>query len=236
MCFTVSIFASTHVIETETGSLFDHPEDYTPFFHVSAFAHPSLPFITGAEPERVSMAEWGLIPRWTKDEAAAHELRAMTLNARRETIYTKPSFRDAIVKRRGLLPVNAFVEWRHFEKVKQPHLVRMIGSEIFTLGCIWEEWTNKASGEQHRTFSIVTTDANLLMSYVHNTKQRMPVVIPRSEREAWLHAEDREILEPLMRPLDEGLLEAFPITREVSRIKVNTTEPELLEPVGDVIT
>ena len=74
------------------------------------------------------------------------------------------------------------------------------------------------------------------MSYVHNAKQRMPVIIPRDMRQAWLHAEDREIVEPLMRPLEDGLLEAYPITREVSRIKMNTTEIELLEPVGDVRT
>ena len=236
MCFTVSIFASAHVIETDTGSIFDHPEDYTPFFHVSAFTHASLPFITGAQPEHIGLLQWGLIPRWTKDEAAAKELRQMTLNARRETVYDKPSFRDAIVKRRGLLPVNAFVEWRQDGKIKQPHLVRLRGSELFTLGCIWEEWTNKISGEQQQTFSIVTTDANNLMSYVHNAKQRMPVIIPRDMRQAWLHAEDREIVEPLMRPLEDGLLEAYPITREVSRIKMNTTEIELLEPVGDVRT
>jgi len=236
VCFTVSIFASTHVIETDTGSLFDHPEDYTPFFHVSAFTHPALPFITSAQPEHIGLPHWGLIPRWTKDEAAAKELRQMTLNARRETVYDKPSFRDAIVKRRGLLPVNAFVEWRQDGKIKQPHLVRLRGSELFTLGCIWEEWTNKISGEQQQTFSIVTTDANNLMSYVHNAKQRMPVIIPHDMRQAWLHAEDREIVEPLMRPLEDGLLEAYPITREVSRIKMNTTEIELLEPVGDVRT
>ncbi|MCX6139264.1 MAG: SOS response-associated peptidase [Candidatus Kapabacteria bacterium] len=235
MCFTVSIFASTHTIETDSGSIFDDPEDYTPFFHVSAFTHPRLPFITGADPEHIRMLQWGLIPRWTKDEAAAKELREMTLNARRETIYDKPSFRDAIVKRRGLLPVNAFIEWRHDKAVKQPHLVRLRGSEIFTLGCIWEEWTNKESGEQRQTFSIVTTDANNLMSYVHNVKQRMPVIIPKDQREAWLHAEDREVVEPLMRPLEDGLLEAFPITREVSRIKVNSSEVEFLEPVGEVI-
>jgi putative SOS response-associated peptidase YedK len=236
MCFTVSIFASTHVIETDTGALFESPEDYTPYFHVSGFVHPTLPFITNTESDRIGAFSWGLIPRWAKDEAAANELRSMTLNARRETVYSKPSFRDAIVKRRGLLPVNAFVEWRHDGKVKQPHLVRMSGSEIFTLGCIWEDWTNKESGELRRTFSIVTTDANLLMSYVHNTKQRMPVIVPRNDREAWLHADDRSIIEPLMRPLEDGALEAFPITREVSRIKVNPTEPQLLESVGETIT
>lgn len=92
------------------------------------------------------------------------------------------------------------------------------------------------SGELHRTFSIVTTDANVLMSHVHNAKQRMPVVIRAEDREQWLHADDREFVEPLMRPLEEGLLEAFPITREVSRIKINTREIELLEPVGETLT
>jgi putative SOS response-associated peptidase YedK len=61
------------------------------------------------------------------------------------------------------------------------------------------------------------------------------VILPQ-DREQWLHADDREFLEPLMRPLEEGLLEAFPITREVSRIKINTRELELLEPVGDTLT
>jgi putative SOS response-associated peptidase YedK len=74
------------------------------------------------------------------------------------------------------------------------------------------------------------------MSHVHNAKQRMPIVILPQDREQWLHADDREFLEPLMRPLEEGLLEAFPITREVSRIKINTRELELLEPVGDTLT
>lgn len=235
MCFTVSIFAQTHIIEGAVGLLFDDPEEYQPYFHVSGFIHPKLPLITGAEPEHITMTEWGLIPRWTKDEVKAKEIQGMTLNARCETVYEKPSFRDAIVKRRGLLPVNAFVEWRHDDNIKQPYLVRMLGSEIFTIGCIWEEWTNQASGELRRTFSVVTTGANLLMAHIHNVKQRMPVIIPATDRSAWLHADDRGFVEPLFRPLEDGLLEAFPITREASRIKRNNADAEFLEPIGDVI-
>jgi putative SOS response-associated peptidase YedK len=114
--------------------------------------------------------------------------------------------------------------------------VRAKDQTLLTLGCIWEDWVDPGSGELHTTFSIVTTDANELMSYVHNVKQRMPVVIPRDARATWLHAEDREELEPCMRPLEEGVLEAFPITREVSSIKVNMSEVQLLEPVGPVLT
>jgi putative SOS response-associated peptidase YedK len=236
VCYTVSIFAQTHAIETDTGALFEHPEDYEPYYHVSGFAHPRLPLITNADSDTLQLCSWGLIPRWTKDDEGAKKIQAMTLNARRETVFEKPSFRDAIVKRRALLPVNGFVEWHHEGTIKQPHYVRMRSATLFTLGCVWEDWTHPESGEFHRTFSIVTTDANLLMSHVHNAKQRMPVVILPNEREQWLHADDREFLEPLMRPLEDGLLEAYPITREVSRIKVNTREIELLEPVGDVQT
>lgn len=235
MCYTVSIFAQTHVIETDTGALFEHPEDYVPYYHVSGFAHPRLPLITNSAPDTVQICTWGLIPRWTKDGQGAKKIQAMTLNARRETVFEKPSFRDAIAKRRALLPVNGFVEWRHEGTIKQPHYVRIPSGSVFTMGCLWEDWTNPESGEVHRTFSIVTTDANLLMSHVHNSKHRMPVVILPQDRDQWLHADDREFVEPLMRPLDEGLLEAFPITREVSRIKVNTREIELLEPVGDIL-
>lgn len=236
MCFTVSVYASTHSIEKDLGALFDHEEEYRPYFHVSGFVHPLLPLVTNVAPDRIQMCEWGLIPRWTKAAQAANDIRKMTLNARRETIFEKPSFRDAIRKRRALLPVNGFVEWRHEGTVKQPHLVQAADHSLLTLGCIWEDWTDPESGELHTTFSIVTTDANELMSYVHNVKQRMPVVIPRDVRSTWLHAEDREELEPCMRPLEEGVLEAFPVTREVSSIKVNTSELQLLEPVGPMHT
>ncbi len=236
MCYTVSIFAQTHAIETDTGALFEHPEDYEPYYHVSGFAHRRLPLITNADSDTLQMCTWGLIPRWTRDDEGAKKIQAMTLNARRETVFEKPSFRDAIVKRRALLPVNGFVEWHHEGSIKQPHYVQIRSADLFTLGCVWEDWTHPESGELHRTFSIVTTDANLLMSHVHNAKQRMPVVILPNDREQWLHADDREFLEPLMRPLEDGLLQAYPVTREVSRIAVNTREIELLEPVGGVQT
>lgn len=239
MCFTVSVFAQTHVIETDTGALFDAPEEYQPYYHVSGFVHPHLPVITNDRPDALQMFEWGLIPRWTKNAEAAEEISQLTLNARSETIFDKPSFRDAIVKRRALLPVTGFVEWQHEDKLKLPHLITVGAFDgnhpppIYTLGCIWEEWADKESGEVRRTFSIVTTQANTLMSFIHNNKQRMPVVIPKGDRMAWLQADDREIATRLMRPLEDGILKAYPISRAMSRIKVNTDDPSLLNPIGE---
>jgi putative SOS response-associated peptidase YedK len=233
MCYTVSIFSQTHVIETDLGLVFDDQSMFVPYIHVSGFSHPHLPVATAQE--SLHVMQWGLVPRWTRNLEQAREMQSRTLNARMETVYEKPSYRDAIKRRRGLLPVNGFMEWRHEGKVKIPYFIRMRQHEIFTLGCIWEEWTEPETGECRTTFSILTTEANLLMSYVHNSAERMPVVIPHADRQQWLFAEDREEVQPLMRPLEEGLLEAFPVTREVSKIRVNTTEPRLLDPVGEIV-
>lgn len=234
MCYTVSIFSQTHVIETDLGQLFEDASGFEPFVHVSGFAHPELP--VGVAEDGIRMMRWGLVPRWTRSRQQADEMRGRTLNARSETAYEKPSYRDAVRKRRGLLPVNGFFEWRHEGKLKIPHMVRMKDCEIFTLGCIWEEWVDPETGQCEETFSILTTEANILMSHVHNSALRMPVVIPRRDRAVWLLAEDREHVQPLFRPLEDGLLEAYPITREVSKIRVNSSEPRLIEPVGETIT
>ncbi len=232
MCFTVSIFSTTHTIETDTGALFDDPDGYTPYFHVSGFVHPKLPIITNHRPDAIEMAQWGLIPSWTKNASAAADIANKTLNARADTIFEKPSFRSAISQRRALLPVDGFVEWRHEDTYKQPYLVHSANGGLLTLGCIWEDWTDRSSGEVLRTFSIVTTDANRLMSYVHNNKLRMPVVIPRVQRELWLRDDDRSTITSLMRPLNEGELEAVPIPRSMSAIKLNSTDAAQLEPIG----
>ncbi|MBU3698747.1 MAG: SOS response-associated peptidase [Candidatus Kapabacteria bacterium] len=233
MCYTVSIFSQTHVIETDLGQVFEDATEFVPYVHVSGFVHPELPI--GVAEDGIRMMRWGLVPRWTRSRQQADEMRGRTLNARSESAYEKPSYRDAVRKRRGLLPVNGFIEWRHEGKLKIPHMVRMRSSEIFTLGCIWEEWVDPESGQCEETFSILTTEANILMSHVHNSAMRMPVVIPHRDRSAWLLADDREQVQPMLRPLEDGLLEAFPITREVSKIRVNTTEPQMIESVGETV-
>lgn len=235
MCYTVSIFANTHEIETDLGATFDDAEAYQPYFHVSGFTHPELPMVTSDRPDAIEMLQWGLIPRWVKDSASALDISGKTLNARSETVFEKVSFKNAIVARRSLLPVNGFVEWRHEGSVKKPFLVRGIGDALITLGCIFEEWTDKSSGEHRKTFSILTTDANELMSYVHNNKLRMPVVIDKADRNTWVANIDRQAIERLMRPFPEHRLQAIPLPREMSRIAINKDNPDLLKPIGNAI-
>lgn len=235
MCFTVSIFSNSHVVESSTGALFENVEEYQPYFHVNGFVHPDLPLVVNDHPKQITMASWGLVPRWitTADDAASYARN--TLNARSETIFEKPSYRSAIRNRRALLPVDGFVEWRQDGRNKQPYFIRSANKEPLTLAAIWEDWIDKETGVVNRGFSIVTTQANMLLSYIHNNKQRMPVVITSAAREQWLLNDDSDSINNLLCPLADGELEAFPVSTELSKVKVNKHQRELLAPVGEVL-
>lgn len=235
MCFQATLYFNPSEIPGIEGDIYDGAEAVEELIHVTAFAQPTLPIITNESPNNVNAARWGLVPSWVKDRATANDLSLMTLNARSEDVWNKPSYRAAIRKTRGLFPVSGFIEWHHDKKLKIPHLVRVPGPRVFTLACIWDEWLDKESGELLRTFSVMTTQANDLMAYIHNSKKRMPVIIQPENRRAWLTSEDRAEVETLMLPLTDGILEAWPISSEVSRVRVETERPEVLLPIGDII-
>ena len=235
MCYIVTIFHSLKQISQELGLDMDESTEYTPYYFVSGFVQPMLPLIPNDTPNNLHMAKWGLIPSWVKDEETAKEISIKTLNARSETAFKLPSFRNAMRKQRALLPVNGFVEWRHDAGVKQPYFVHHAAGELLTLGALWEEWTHRETGELLRTFSILTTQSNKLMSYIHNTKNRMPVVIKDDDRYAWLSNNDPATLEALMQPLEEGILEAYPISRDANKVKVEVNDPHILDATGEIV-
>lgn len=235
MCFTVSIYRNSHVVETDVGALFDASDVYQPYVHVSGFAHPDLPFITSSRPDSIELVSWGLVPSWTKNAEAAADIANKTLNARSETVFEKPSFRSAIKDRRGLLILDGFVEWQHNSSRKQPYYIKPQSESVLLLGGIWEDWLDKSTGEVRRSFSILTTQANTLMSVIHNSKQRMPVVISPKLKEQWLLDNSRTSIESFLAPALDSALEAYPISAEVSRNPVNTDRIEMLEPIGPTI-
>jgi putative SOS response-associated peptidase YedK len=118
----------------------------------------------------LDLIRWGLLPFWAKDQKIAWKL----INARAETVATAPAFKKAFAKRRRLVPVDGFYEWKKVGKEKRPYLIGMANGEPFTLAGLWENWKDPASGEWIRTFTIITTDANDLVCELHD---RMPVVI-----------------------------------------------------------
>ena len=155
----------------------------------NGFTFPKTPVITNLNPDEIQLFHWGLIPPWAK----SNEIRKNTLNARIETISDKPSFnhqRD----HRCLILADSFYEWKHLGgkgNPKQKYEIGIPNWDLFTFAGIWPEWTNQ-KGEQLKTYSIVTTEAKGIMEDIHNSKLRMPVILPPRVEKDWLVGKDEK--------------------------------------------
>jgi putative SOS response-associated peptidase YedK len=154
---------------------------------------------------------WGLIPHWTKDEKGGRK----PINARSETIVSLPTFRDAYKRRRCLLPIDNFFEWKAIkgEKAKQPHAIGMQSGEPFAVAAIWENWQKPGTDEWMRTFAVVTCAANELMADIHD---RMPVIIPPESYDHWLSTLDEDP-NGLLVPYPSAPMKVWPISRRVNK-------------------
>jgi putative SOS response-associated peptidase YedK len=161
-----------------------------------------------------ALVHWGLIPSWSKDP----NIGARMINARGETVAEKPSFRAAMKRRRCLVPADGFYEWKQTGREKQPHYIRLRAGGLFAFAGLWEMWSSP-DGSELDSCTIITTTPNDLMSDLHN---RMPVILQPDDFAQWLgsgkDADGREVdqLQHLLRPLDEGLLEAVPVSKYVN--------------------
>ncbi|HOG05193.1 MAG TPA: SOS response-associated peptidase [Paludibacter sp.] len=190
MCFTYRLNKSANALEERFGAGIIHKQQPV-FFDApdpiyNGFTYPKMPVITNSKPNSIQFFEWGLLPKWAKDKS----FQKNTLNARIETLSEKPSFRDS-VNRRCLIPSDGFIEWRWLDekgKNKQKYLVHFENDLLYAFAGIWSVWEDQSIGELIPTFSIITTEANELMSFVHNTKKRMPVIIKPEFEKEWLEA------------------------------------------------
>ena len=196
-------------------------------YHVSAFTNPLYPIIT-ADPE-VQAWNWGLIPFWTRTENDAEQIRTKTYNARAESIFQKPSFRGSVRTQRCIVPSTGWFDWRHEKKGKIPFYIYVKDEPIFSMAGIYADWKDPRNGRTIYTFSIITTQANSLMSYIHNTNFRMPVLIHREEEEKWLYPElkDEEI-KSFFKPFDDSLMDAYVIRNDF--LKKDSHDPSIIVP------
>lgn len=169
----------------------------------------------------LDLLHFGLVPHFAKDKSR----QASLINAKSETIADKPSFRAAFRKRRGLLPIDSFFEWKAEGKVKQPYLIRRVDTEPMMLACIWENWQQPEYSGWYRSFSIVTTQANALMATLHD---RMPVVLDEKDWPVWLGEEEGDYA-AVMQPYDAEQMEMYRVSRDVSYVK--NDGPSLVERV-----
>ncbi|HEX8342100.1 MAG TPA: SOS response-associated peptidase [Tepidisphaeraceae bacterium] len=130
----------------------------------------------------VKMVRWGLIPSWTKEKP-----KQQPINARAETVATSGMFRQALARRRCLVPADGFYEWQKLgdpkRPTKQPMYVHRDDDDVFAFAGLWERWKPDADAEPVDTFTIITTAPNALMSPIHD---RMPVILSSADYNRWL--------------------------------------------------
>lgn len=210
-----------------------------PTWHASGFAHPALPVLTNLEPELPHLFHWGLIPFWVKNSSEAYRLHHQTLNARCETIFSKPAYRAAARYRRCLVILDGFFEHHHLNRGTQPYYIQLRSGEPMVVAGIWEQWQD----EYERTLfsvSIVTTRANALMARIHNNPKlaeaRMPVLLAPGEEQHWLQPElSEKEAAPLWEPYDADEMQAHPVA-PIRGGKARGNCPEAQAPVDTQTT
>lgn len=183
---------------------------------------------------QLTALKWGLVPSWSKDAKSG----ARMINARRETVATKPAFRRALAVRRCLLPAIGYYEWYTSAQTdawgrprKHPFFIRPVDGSLFVMAGLYEFWRDEAAigtrDEWLRTCTIITMTASDSLGHIHD---RMPVTVPRANWDAWL---DRGVgAEQALGLLSDdpgSCLTAYAVSSLVNRV-VNDG-PELIEPV-----
>jgi putative SOS response-associated peptidase YedK len=170
----------------------------------------------------LSLMRWGLIPYWSQDASIGDR----TINAMSETASEKPAFREAMRKRRCLVPADGFFEWKKLgSKRKQPYNIGMLDDSLFAFAGLWDSWRSTA-GETIESCSILTTDANVLTRDIHD---RMPAILKPEDYDLWLDTgvTGPERVQGLLRPFDPRLMKMYPLSSAVSN--VNNDNPQCIQ-------
>lgn len=169
---------------------------------------------------------WGLVPHWADDPRIGSKL----INARAETVASKPAFRDSLARRRCLIPADGFYEWqRQADGTRVPYFVRRVDGAPMALAGLWASWRDKGAQEPEwlRTCAIVTTNANDSLRPLH---QRMPVVLEADAWDLWLDRDvsDADALTALLLPADDDVVTAHRVSTDVNNVR--NDHPGLVEP------
>lgn len=189
----------------------------------------TMPVIVEQGGERqLELMQWGLIPFWAKDPKIGYKL----INARDDMIFDKPMWRSVILRKRCLIPADGFYEWQKIadgkKECKQPFYIHPKQIELFSFAGVWETWKD-ASGIEHKTYSIITTEPNKEMAAIHN---RMPVILHPEDEPKWLESSrvTRSSVEPLLRPFEDNALNVYEVSSDVNSSRLN--EASLIYPLN----
>jgi len=154
-----------------------------PLFYASGFDHPNWRIVT--KDTHIQEMNWGLVPHWFKGENRL-DVSNKTLNARIETLEERSSFKHLWNRQHCLVPSNGFFDWQHQGKNRIPYFIQCKEQQLFSLAGLYDTWMNPFTQKWEQTFTIVTCEANELMSEIHNVKKRMPLILSPELEADWL--------------------------------------------------
>jgi putative SOS response-associated peptidase YedK len=202
----------------------DYDPDFVPDYNVAPQTMQTVVRVNSDTGQReLVRMRWGFVPFWAKDTKIAYS----TINARAETLTTSSIYREAVKRRRCLVPVDAFYEWQKIDaKNKQPYAIAMKDERLFAFAGLWDRWKDKQSGNWLDTYTIITTDPNELMEPFHD---RMPAILAPSDYQRWLGlAEPPHLPIDLLRPFPAKEMKTWKVRKAVGNVRNNS--PELLKP------
>jgi putative SOS response-associated peptidase YedK len=191
----------------------DDLPDLLPRYNIAPSQDVAAVRVTPENQKReVVWLRWGLIPFWAKEPKTDYS----TINARAETVATKPTFRQAFQKRRCLIVTDGFYEWQKTDGRKQPFYIHRKDDLPFAFAGLWERW--KGDADQIESCTIIVTQPNAVLKPIHD---RMPVILSPADFDTWLDPgfADRTTLEALLRPYPPAEFEAYPVTTAVNNPK-----------------
>jgi putative SOS response-associated peptidase YedK len=220
MCGRYALYSPKEEIEAHFNAPFKLPEDYAPNWNIAPGSFNPVCLLGKARVSGMAHLRWGLVPSFAKEPNIGFSM----INARSETIDEKPSFTKPFQRKRCLIPVNGFYEWKNPEgtKIKIPFYIRLIHTELFAFAGIFDFWKSE-SGDELFTYSIITTQANPLLEPLH---ERMPVILEPHQYQNWLDPinNDTDLLKSFLKPYPMNKMRVFRVSDLVNKTANNSSE------------
>lgn len=167
---------------------------------------------------------WGLVPHWAKDIKIGYSM----INARAESLSTKPAFRNLLSRNRVAILSDGFYEWKLQEDGgKQPYRFQLKSRGIYGFAGLYDEWKTP-EGELLKSCTIITTRPNDLVRDVHD---RMPVILDSDTLDKWINPDltDREQVLSMLIPYPTDSMISYPVSKNVGNVK--NSDPSLINPI-----
>ena len=231
MCGRYTRFAATELIYRHFGirdrSLESSGSEFAPSWNVAPQTmQPVIRLNTDIGAREMVLMRWGLVPFFAESPAVNYS----TINAKAETLLTKPAFREPFRRRRCLVPVNSYYEWQALDPKGKKKVTWAIGLKTegpFALGGIWDRWVSPDKQLQLESYSVITVVPNDLLRFMHD---RMPLIIDPRDYTRWLEPGDpKRPPVDLLRPYDDELMKIWQVKPDVGNVR--NDRPDLIDPI-----